>query len=146
MSVVLPVSAFLAVPSLAGAGDQPGLLPFLALLGAATVTVALDLPSPRCCRSFTRAVWFLPLSSSESEMEEEEEEDDDDQLPTSDLGGVPWKEAVRIHALLKGRSEEELEASKNYEPEEEDEEEEEEEEEYDEEEEEESSEGQERLL
>ncbi|XP_050020131.1 F-actin-monooxygenase MICAL3 isoform X7 [Alexandromys fortis] len=81
-------------------------------------------------------------SSSESEMEEEEEEDDeDDQLPTSDLGGVPWKEAVRIHALLKGRSEEELEASKNYEPEEEEEdEEEEEEEEYDEEEEEESSE------
>ncbi|XP_075839010.1 F-actin-monooxygenase MICAL3 isoform X5 [Microtus pennsylvanicus] len=78
-------------------------------------------------------------SSSESEMEEEEDEDDeDDQLPTSDLGGVPWKEAVRIHALLKGRSEEELEASKNYEPEEE--EEEEEEEEYDEEEEEESSE------
>ncbi|XP_028736262.1 F-actin-monooxygenase MICAL3 isoform X11 [Peromyscus leucopus] len=83
-------------------------------------------------------------SSSESEMEEEEEEDEDDQLPTSDLGGVPWKEAVRIHALLKGRSEEELEASKNFEPEEEEEEEEyeeeEEEEEYDEEEEEESSE------
>ncbi|EGW04922.1 Protein MICAL-3 [Cricetulus griseus] len=80
-------------------------------------------------------------SSSESEMEEEEEDDDDeDQLPTSDLGGVPWKEAVRIHALLKGRSEEELEASKNLEPEEEEEEyeeeEEEEEEEYDEEEEE----------
>ncbi|XP_036036561.1 F-actin-monooxygenase MICAL3 [Onychomys torridus] len=84
-------------------------------------------------------------SSSESEMEEEEEEDEDDQLPTSDLGGVPWKEAVRIHALLKGRSEEELEASKNFEPEEDEEEEEEyeeeeEEEEYDEEEEEESSE------
>lgn len=81
-------------------------------------------------------------SSSESEMEEEEEEDDeDDQLPTSDLGGVPWKEAVRIHALLKGRSEEELEASKNFEPEEEEEEEDyEEDEEYDEEEEEESSE------
>lgn len=81
--------------------------------------------------------------------EEEEEEEDDDQLPTSDLGGVPWKEAVRIHALLKGRSEEELEASKNFEPEEEEEEEEyeeeEEEEEYDEEEEEESSEGQKRL-
>ncbi|XP_030111121.1 F-actin-monooxygenase MICAL3 isoform X16 [Mus musculus] len=82
-------------------------------------------------------------SSSESEMEEEEEEDDeDDHLPTSDLGGVPWKEAVRIHALLKGRSEEELEASKNFEPEEEEEEEEyeEEDEEYEEEEEEESSE------
>lgn len=57
-------------------------------------------------------------------MEEEEEEDEEDQLPTSDLGGVPWKEAVRIHALLKGRSEEELEASKNFEPEEEEEEEE----------------------
>ncbi|XP_060240090.1 F-actin-monooxygenase MICAL3 isoform X4 [Meriones unguiculatus] len=86
-------------------------------------------------------------SSSESEMEEEEEEEEEeeDQLPTSDLGGVPWKEAVRIHALLKGRSKEELEASKNFEPEEEEEEEEEyeeeeEEEEYDEEEEEESSE------
>ncbi|XP_029390710.1 F-actin-monooxygenase MICAL3 isoform X9 [Mus pahari] len=81
-------------------------------------------------------------SSSESEMEEEEEEDEeDDHLPTSDLGGVPWKEAVRIHALLKGRSEEELEASKNFEPEEEEEEEyEEEDEEYEEEEEEESSE------
>ncbi|XP_012412373.1 F-actin-monooxygenase MICAL3 [Trichechus manatus latirostris] len=74
-------------------------------------------------------------SSSESEMEEEEEEEP--QLPTSDLGGVPWKEAVRIHALLKGKSEEELEASKNYEPgNEEEEEEEEEEDEYEEEEEE----------
>ncbi|KAM5299035.1 F-actin-monooxygenase MICAL3 isoform 2-T2 [Ctenodactylus gundi] len=78
-------------------------------------------------------------SSSESEMEEEEEEED--QLPTSDLGGVPWKEAVRIHALLKGRSEEELEVSKSFEPgegeeEEEESEEEEEEEEYEEEEEE----------
>ncbi|XP_038963812.1 F-actin-monooxygenase MICAL3 isoform X13 [Rattus norvegicus] len=82
-------------------------------------------------------------SSSESEMEEEEEEDEEDQLPTSDLGGVPWKEAVRIHALLKGRSEEELEASKNFEPEEEEEEEEyeDDEEEYDEEEEESSEEG-----
>ncbi|MXQ92484.1 hypothetical protein E5288_WYG001052 [Bos mutus] len=37
-------------------------------------------------------------SSSESEMEEEEPP-----LPTSDLGGVPWKEAVRIHALLRGK-------------------------------------------
>lgn len=81
-------------------------------------------------------------SSSESEMEEEEEEEEEPGLPPSDLGGVPWKEAVRIHALLKGKSEEELEASKIFEPgneEEEDEEEEyeeEEEEEYDEEEEE----------
>jgi len=87
-------------------------------------------------------------SSSESEMEEEEEEEPP--LPTSDLGGVPWKEAVRIHALLKGKSEEELEASKSYGPgneeeEEEEYEEEEEEEEY-EEEEEESSEGQKKNL
>lgn len=49
-------------------------------------------------------------SSSESEMEEEEPP-----LPTSDLGGVPWKEAVRIHALLKGKSEGELEAVGSYE-------------------------------
>nr|XP_004999896.1 F-actin-monooxygenase MICAL3 isoform X15 [Cavia porcellus] len=81
-------------------------------------------------------------SSSESEMEEEdEEEEEEDQLPPSDLGGVPWKEAVRIHALLKGRSEEELEASKGFGPGEEEEEEyEEEEEEYEEEEEEEGEE------
>ncbi|XP_044084435.1 F-actin-monooxygenase MICAL3 isoform X6 [Neovison vison] len=82
-------------------------------------------------------------SSSESEMEEEEEEEEEEPpLPPSDLGGVPWKEAVRIHALLKGKSEEELEASKSYGPgneeeeEEEEYEEEEEEEEYEEEEEE----------
>ncbi|XP_059259930.1 F-actin-monooxygenase MICAL3 isoform X2 [Mustela nigripes] len=88
-------------------------------------------------------------SSSESEMEEEEEEEEEEPpLPPSDLGGVPWKEAVRIHALLKGKSEEELEASKSYGPgneeeeeEEEYEEEEEEEEEYEEEEEESSEEG-----
>uniref|UniRef100_A0A2I3HJD7 F-actin monooxygenase n=1 Tax=Nomascus leucogenys TaxID=61853 RepID=A0A2I3HJD7_NOMLE len=74
-------------------------------------------------------------SSSESEMEEEEEEEEQEpRLPPSDLGGVPWKEAVRIHALLKGKSEEELEASKSFGPENE---EEEEEEEYEEEEEEE---------
>ncbi|XP_040830489.1 F-actin-monooxygenase MICAL3 [Ochotona curzoniae] len=92
-------------------------------------------------------------SSSESEMEEEEEEEEEEPgLPPSDLGGVPWKEAVRIHALLKGKSEEELEASKTFEPgneeEEEDEEEEyeeEEEEEYDEEEEESSEVGNQRL-
>ncbi|XP_063578817.1 F-actin-monooxygenase MICAL3 isoform X12 [Pongo abelii] len=82
-------------------------------------------------------------SSSESEMEEEEEEEEEEEprLPPSDLGGVPWKEAVRIHALLKGKSEEELEASKSFGPgneeeEEEEEYEEEEEEDYDEEEEE----------
>ncbi|XP_060269535.1 F-actin-monooxygenase MICAL3 isoform X9 [Ovis aries] len=66
-------------------------------------------------------------SSSESEMEEEEPP-----LPTSDLGGVPWKEAVRIHALLRGKSEEELEASRSFGAGEEDEEDEEEEEEEDE--------------
>ncbi|XP_044771418.1 F-actin-monooxygenase MICAL3 isoform X1 [Neomonachus schauinslandi] len=87
-------------------------------------------------------------SSSESEMEEEEEEEPP--LPNSDLGGVPWKEAVRIHALLKGKSEEELEASKSYGPgneeeEEEEYEEEEEEEEYEEEEEESSEVGSQRL-
>ncbi|XP_070265371.1 F-actin-monooxygenase MICAL3 isoform X6 [Myotis yumanensis] len=84
-------------------------------------------------------------SSSESEMEEEEEPP----LPTSDLGGVPWKEAVRIHALLKGKSEEELDALKSYElnndNEEEDYYEEEGEEDYDEEEEESSEAGSQRL-
>ncbi|XP_032609829.1 F-actin-monooxygenase MICAL3 isoform X3 [Hylobates moloch] len=91
-------------------------------------------------------------SSSESEMEEEEEEEEEEEprLPPSDLGGVPWKEAVRIHALLKGKSEEELEASKSFGPENEEEEEEEEyeeeeEEDYDEEEEESSEAGNQRL-
>ncbi|XP_055230857.1 F-actin-monooxygenase MICAL3 isoform X14 [Gorilla gorilla gorilla] len=90
-------------------------------------------------------------SSSESEMEEEEEEEEEEpRLPPSDLGGVPWKEAVRIHALLKGKSEEELEASKSFGPgneeeEEEEEYEEEEEEDYDEEEEESSEAGNQRL-
>uniref|UniRef100_A0A8D1FZ72 F-actin monooxygenase n=1 Tax=Sus scrofa TaxID=9823 RepID=A0A8D1FZ72_PIG len=72
-------------------------------------------------------------SSSESEMEEEEEEEEPP-LPASDLGGVPWKEAVRIHALLKGKSEEELEASGSFEPGDEDDEDEEDEEEEEEEE------------
>ncbi|XP_057559505.1 F-actin-monooxygenase MICAL3 isoform X1 [Hippopotamus amphibius kiboko] len=80
-----------------------------------------------------------PSSSSESDMEEEEEEEEPP-LPTSDLGGVPWKEAVRIHALLKGKSEEELEASRSFEAGEEDEEEEDEEEEDEEEDEEEEDE------
>ncbi|KAB1254305.1 [F-actin]-monooxygenase MICAL3, partial [Camelus dromedarius] len=88
-------------------------------------------------------------SSSESEMEEEEEEEEEAPLPTSDLGGVPWKEAVRIHALLKGKSEEELEASGSFEPgdeeEEEEDEDEEDEEEEDEEEEESSEAGSQRL-
>ncbi|XP_043373497.1 F-actin-monooxygenase MICAL3 isoform X3 [Dermochelys coriacea] len=74
----------------------------------------------------------VPSSSSESEMEEEEEEEEEEplqpQLPTSDLGGVPWKEAVRIHALLKGKNEEELESQKNHKAEDREEEEEEEEE------------------
>ncbi|XP_009471861.1 PREDICTED: protein-methionine sulfoxide oxidase MICAL3 isoform X3 [Nipponia nippon] len=73
----------------------------------------------------------VPSSSSESEMEEEDEEEDDEllpQQPPSDLGGVPWKEAVRIHALLKGKKKEENEAEENHEIEDKDEEEEEEEE------------------
>ncbi|XP_075613257.1 F-actin-monooxygenase MICAL3 isoform X3 [Balearica regulorum gibbericeps] len=84
-----------------------------------------------------------PSSSSESEMEEEDEEDDElllPQQPPSDLGGVPWKEAVRIHALLKGKSEEEIEAEENHEFEDKEDEEEEEEEEDEESEDEESSE------
>ncbi|XP_053108850.1 F-actin-monooxygenase MICAL3 isoform X12 [Hemicordylus capensis] len=86
----------------------------------------------------------VPSSSSESEMEEEEEEEEEEeqpQQPSSDLGGVPWKEAVRIHAMLKGKSEEELEAEKNHDVEEEEEEEEEGEEEEEEEEEVSSEEG-----
>ncbi|XP_021245935.1 F-actin-methionine sulfoxide oxidase MICAL3 isoform X14 [Numida meleagris] len=80
----------------------------------------------------------VPSSSSESEMEEEDEDEDDElllpQQPPSDLGGVPWKEAVRIHALLKGKSEEEIEAEENHEyDDKEEEEEEEDDEEYEEE-------------
>ncbi|KAM4746751.1 F-actin-monooxygenase MICAL3 [Rhinophrynus dorsalis] len=57
-------------------------------------------------------------SSSESEMEDDEEEGEEEEegqeeaeehLPASDLGGVPWKEAVKIHAKLKGKSVGELE-------------------------------------
>ncbi|XP_055789928.1 protein-methionine sulfoxide oxidase mical3a-like isoform X11 [Salvelinus fontinalis] len=49
----------------------------------------------------------LGSSSSESDMEEEDQEDEDheeeQQEPPSpsDLGGVPWKEAVELHAKLK---------------------------------------------
>ncbi|NWU95733.1 MICA3 monooxygenase, partial [Upupa epops] len=79
----------------------------------------------------------VPSSSSESEMEEEDEEEDEElllpQQPPSDLGGVPWKEAVRIHALLKGKSEEEIEAEENHDIEDKDYDEEEEEDEEDEE-------------
>ncbi|KAM6425720.1 F-actin-monooxygenase MICAL3 isoform 2-T2 [Rhynochetos jubatus] len=87
----------------------------------------------------------VPSSSSESEMEEEDEEEDDElllpQQPPSDLGGVPWKEAVRIHALLKGKSEEEIEAEENHEIEDKEDEEEEEEDDDEEEDEESSEEG-----
>ncbi|XP_073785960.1 protein-methionine sulfoxide oxidase mical3a isoform X24 [Danio rerio] len=41
-------------------------------------------------------------SSSESDMEEEDE--DAEAAGPSDLGGVPWKEAVELHAKLKGES------------------------------------------
>ncbi|XP_041650670.1 protein-methionine sulfoxide oxidase mical3a isoform X12 [Cheilinus undulatus] len=59
----------------------------------------------------------LGSSSSESDMEEEDEQEDQDQdqdqdqeevevehhpASPSDLGGVPWKEAVEIHAKLRG--------------------------------------------
>ncbi|XP_056137147.1 protein-methionine sulfoxide oxidase mical3a isoform X1 [Lampris incognitus] len=53
----------------------------------------------------------LGSSSSESDMEEEDEQEEQDQeeveqqpLSPSDLGGVPWKEAVELHARLKGES------------------------------------------
>ncbi|XP_069619006.1 F-actin-monooxygenase MICAL3 isoform X3 [Ranitomeya imitator] len=60
-------------------------------------------------------------SSSESEMEEDEEEDEEEEdgyepAPSSDLGGVPWKEAVKIHAKLKGRSLDEMEADRAVDP------------------------------
>lgn len=52
---------------------------------------------------------LLSYSSSESDMEEEdqeeeeqhEEEEQQDPPSPSDLGGVPWKEAVELHAKLK---------------------------------------------
>ncbi|KAI3371569.1 hypothetical protein L3Q82_024136 [Scortum barcoo] len=55
----------------------------------------------------------LGSSSSESDMEEEDEQEDQDQEEVeaeveqqarspSDLGGVPWKEAVELHAKLRG--------------------------------------------
>uniref|UniRef100_UPI00398E37BD protein-methionine sulfoxide oxidase mical3a isoform X2 n=1 Tax=Pristiophorus japonicus TaxID=55135 RepID=UPI00398E37BD len=50
-------------------------------------------------------------SSSEYEMEDEDEEDEEgEDLAPSDLGGVPWMEAVRIHRLLKGNPEGDTEA------------------------------------
>lgn len=96
----------------------------------------------------------LPLSnsSSESDMEDEQEEEEEEaeQPPASpsDLGGVPWKEAVELHAKLRGSHGVEGEAGVDtvsgdgeLEEEEDDEEEEEEEEEDEEEEDEDSSEG-----
>ncbi|KAK5867752.1 hypothetical protein PBY51_012216 [Eleginops maclovinus] len=51
----------------------------------------------------------LGSSSSESDMEEEDEQEEQDAeegeqqpLSPSDLGGVPWKEAVELHAKLRG--------------------------------------------
>ncbi|XP_077953633.1 protein-methionine sulfoxide oxidase mical3a-like isoform X7 [Gasterosteus aculeatus] len=55
----------------------------------------------------------LGSSSSESDMEEEDEQEDQDleegeqqPLSPSDLGGVPWSEAVELRAKLKGKEEE----------------------------------------
>uniref|UniRef100_A0A8C2INV4 F-actin monooxygenase n=1 Tax=Cyprinus carpio TaxID=7962 RepID=A0A8C2INV4_CYPCA len=81
-------------------------------------------------------------SSSESDMEEEDEEPEG--AGPSDLGGVPWKEAVELHAKLKGESDPGAAEDNNglHDGEmDEDEEEEEEEDEDEEEEEEESSDG-----
>ncbi|XP_028441269.1 protein-methionine sulfoxide oxidase mical3a isoform X3 [Perca flavescens] len=52
----------------------------------------------------------LGSSSSESEMDEEDEQEDQEEveqqpLSPSDLGGVPWKEAVELHAKLRGEEE-----------------------------------------
>ncbi|XP_059190343.1 protein-methionine sulfoxide oxidase mical3a [Centropristis striata] len=54
----------------------------------------------------------LGSSSSESDMEEEDEQEDQEEVDRhprspSDLGGVPWKEAVELHAKLRGDEEEE---------------------------------------
>uniref|UniRef100_A0A3Q0RSC0 F-actin monooxygenase n=1 Tax=Amphilophus citrinellus TaxID=61819 RepID=A0A3Q0RSC0_AMPCI len=96
----------------------------------------------------------LGSSSSESDMEEEDEQDDQEEVEVeeqppspSDLGGVPWKEAVELHAKLRGDHHEEGEGealadtgSRDGEVDEEDEEEEDEEDEDEGEEDEESSE------
>ncbi|XP_034734166.1 protein-methionine sulfoxide oxidase mical3a [Etheostoma cragini] len=54
----------------------------------------------------------LGSSSSESDMDEEDEQEDPEEveqqpLSPSDLGGVPWKEAVELHAKLRGTDGEE---------------------------------------
>uniref|UniRef100_A0A1A8NDU9 F-actin monooxygenase n=1 Tax=Nothobranchius rachovii TaxID=451742 RepID=A0A1A8NDU9_9TELE len=53
----------------------------------------------------------LGSSSSESDMEEEDEQEEAEELPhsPSDLGGVPWKDAVELHAKLRGNPDEEAE-------------------------------------
>uniref|UniRef100_A0A1A7XA92 F-actin monooxygenase n=1 Tax=Iconisemion striatum TaxID=60296 RepID=A0A1A7XA92_9TELE len=53
----------------------------------------------------------LGSSSSESDMEEEDEQEEAEELPhsPSDLGGVPWKEAVELHTKLRGNPDEEAE-------------------------------------
>ncbi|XP_051807367.1 protein-methionine sulfoxide oxidase mical3a isoform X9 [Acanthochromis polyacanthus] len=89
----------------------------------------------------------LGSSSSESDMEEEDEQEDQEEVELeehlrspSDLGGVPWKEAVELHAKLRGEEgDDEAQADDVSRDGELDEEEEEDEEEEDEEEEEESS-------
>uniref|UniRef100_A0A8C3A2A6 F-actin monooxygenase n=1 Tax=Cyclopterus lumpus TaxID=8103 RepID=A0A8C3A2A6_CYCLU len=55
----------------------------------------------------------LGSSSSESDMEEEDEQEDQDPeeveqqpLSPSDLGGVPWREAVELHSKLRGDEDE----------------------------------------
>uniref|UniRef100_A0A3Q1GHP2 F-actin monooxygenase n=1 Tax=Acanthochromis polyacanthus TaxID=80966 RepID=A0A3Q1GHP2_9TELE len=91
----------------------------------------------------------LGSSSSESDMEEEDEQEDQEEVELeehlrspSDLGGVPWKEAVELHAKLRGEEgDDEAQADDVSRDGELDEEEEEDEEEEDEEEEEESSDG-----
>uniref|UniRef100_A0A673A0U5 F-actin monooxygenase n=1 Tax=Sphaeramia orbicularis TaxID=375764 RepID=A0A673A0U5_9TELE len=97
----------------------------------------------------------LGSSSSESDMEEEDEQEDQEEveaeqqpLSPSDLGGVPWKEAVELHAKLRGDRSEDGEGeapadaiSRDGELDEEEEEEDEEEDEDEDEEEEESSDG-----
>lgn len=39
----------------------------------------------------------------EDEQEDQEEEEEEALASPSDLGGVPWKEAVELHAKLRGK-------------------------------------------
>ncbi|XP_067907195.1 F-actin-monooxygenase MICAL3-like isoform X2 [Heterodontus francisci] len=63
-------------------------------------------PSSSCSSS----EYEMEDEEEEEEEEEEDEEDEEDALAPSDLGGVPWMEAVRIHRLLKGSLEGDSEA------------------------------------